>query len=194
MIHRVGVILEGPSLVYSLNKYEERTDVTRHLNDDPRHRVGLGGAEHAPAQPLGFKPCTSEASGTTHFPRIATTRPTTAVPRCRVGRRRGGARTARRTTTTTRRGDEEHGEGTWTRVGRDARDARDAMRELDAGRGRGKIADGARARKDAVGGGRSGARDVGEARERGWIDAEGIRACGGARGEARRGACAAHAR
>ena len=32
--------------------------------------------------------------------------------------------------------DEEHGEGTWTRVGRDARDARDAMRELDAARGR----------------------------------------------------------
>ena len=43
-------------------------------------------------------------------------------------------------------------------------------------------------------GGRSGARDVGEARERGWIDAEGIGACGGSRGEARRGACAAHAR
>ena len=37
MTPRVGVILDGPySLVHSLHNYEESTDVTRHLNDDPR--------------------------------------------------------------------------------------------------------------------------------------------------------------
>lgn len=46
----------------------------------------------------------------------------------------------------------------------------------------------------AIARGRAGARDVGEARVVGWEDAGEIGACRGARGEARRGACATHER
>ena len=73
MMHRLGVILDGPSLVYSLHKYEERTDVTRHLNDALRHRMGLGDAEHAPTQPLGFSHVHDDVEG------VRSRRPTTTA-------------------------------------------------------------------------------------------------------------------